>query len=513
MTRTSATHPLQIAEIEAGSHGGTIGVTFCPGKKDPHGMSGAWARDLDVDLDAIAAWNACALVTLVEERELELLAVTGLGRQVASRHMDWFHLPVRDVSVPGEAFERAWDGVGAHLRARLRSGGKVLVHCRGGLGRAGTIAARLLVELGEEPARAIERVRTARPGAIETREQEHHVLECRAIAEPRPEVTEAAFGDRAAGALLGLAIGDAVGTTLEFEGRDDKAPPQADMVGGGPFGLAPGEWTDDTAMALALADSLLARGALDEADLLDRFVKWWKEGEYSCTGSCFDIGVTTRGSLRRWTDTGERHPGPTAPDTAGNGSLMRLAPVAVRYWNDPAARRDAAARQSMATHGAAEAVDACVLYADLLAEAIAGLPRSHVLAPRRVDLAPEISRVAGGSWTSKDRTRVRGSGYVVHSLEAALWCVARSSDFRGAVLLAANLREDADTTAAITGQLAGALCGASGIPEEWRRRVAWGPRIEHTAGRLFAAAGSLGGPGRRPGRRSPRRPLPQEGRS
>lgn len=490
MTRTSATHPLQIAEIGAGSHGGMIGVTFCPGKKDPHGMSGAWDRDLDIDLDAIAAWNACALVTLVEEHELALLAVTGLGQKVTSRHMDWFHLPVRDVSVPGEAFERAWDEVGADLRARLRSGGKVLVHCRGGLGRAGMVAARLLIELGEEPARAIERVRAARPGAIETREQERHVHGCRAMAEPCSGLTKSAIMDRAAGALLGLAVGDAVGTTLEFSPRDDKATAQTDMVGGGPFGLAPGEWTDDTAMALALADSLLAEGGLDEADLLDRFVRWWKEGEYSCTGNCFDIGITTSGSLRRWIETGERHSGPTAPNTAGNGSLMRLAPVAIRYWNDPAGRRDAAARQSMTTHGAAEAVDACILYADLIAEAIAGLPRSQVLAPRKVELAREVSRIAGGSWRTKDRMQIRGSGYVVDALEAAIWCVARSSDFRGAVLLAANLREDADTTAAIAGQLAGALCGASTIPDEWRRRVAWGPRIEETAGRLFAAAGA-----------------------
>ena len=149
MTRTSAAHPLQIAEIGAGPHGGTIGVTFCPGKKDPHGMSGAWDRDLDVDLDAIAAWNACALVTLVEEHELELLAVTELGQKVMSRHMDWYHLPVRDVSIPDEAFERLWERVGAELRVRLRCGAKVLVHCRGGLGRPLSLSATLRLVTSE----------------------------------------------------------------------------------------------------------------------------------------------------------------------------------------------------------------------------------------------------------------------------------------------------------------------------------------------------------------------------
>src|SRR5690606_31822074 len=139
----------------------------------------------------------------------------------------------------------------------------------------------------------------------------------------------------------------------------DSRPPLTDMVGGGPFGLAPGQWTDDTAMALALADSLLQCGALDEQDLLRRFLAWHERGEYSCTGTCFDIGITTREALARFRRTGADHPGPTDPRTAGNGSLMRLAPVALRFRHDRAALRDAAARQSRTTHGAAEAVDAC----------------------------------------------------------------------------------------------------------------------------------------------------------
>jgi ADP-ribosyl-[dinitrogen reductase] hydrolase len=241
-------------------------------------------------------------------------------------------------------------------------------------------------------------------------------------------------------------------------------------------------------MALALADSLIADPRLDEADLAARFVRWWREGEYSCTGTCFDIGITVREALARWERSGNPIAGSTAPDTAGNGSLMRLAPVAVRHWNGRATLRDVAARQSRVTHATAEAVDACVVYAEILADAIEGRSRSEVLAPRGVAAAPSIAAIAAGSWRGKARGKISGSGYVVHSLEAALWSVGRTADYREAVLTAANLGQDADTTAAIAGQLAGALYGVSGIPEAWRARVAWGERIEAVAGKLVDEA-------------------------
>src|SRR5207244_397889 len=160
-----------------------------------------------------------------------------------------------------------------------------------------------------------------------------HVLGVRPIAERRPATDEAAIRDRAVGALLGLAMGDAVGTTLEFRRRDSYEP-LTDMIGGGPFGLKAGQWTDDTAMALALAESLAGREDLDEQDLMARFVAWWRKGEYSCTGTCFDIGGTTAAALSRWERTHEAHCGSTDPNSAGNGSLMRLAPVAIRFWRD-----------------------------------------------------------------------------------------------------------------------------------------------------------------------------------
>ncbi len=471
--RTSHSHPLHIAAVR-------------PGKTQPDAATGAWDRQLDVDLDAIAAWGAVAVVSLTEAQELQVLGVAELGAEVRARHMDWLHLPIADVSVPDASFERLWAHAGEGLRSRLRAGFDIVVHCKGGLGRAGLVAARLMVEHGLPAAEAVAAVRQVRPGAIETQAQLAFVLGGQPVAEAIPATTEAAIRDRARGALLGLAVGDAVGTTLEFKPRDSYAP-LLDMIDGGPFRLQPGQWTDDTSMALAQADSLELDKTLDAGDLMQRFVEWHDHGRYSCTGRCFDIGITTRQALARWTATGNPMAGATDPQTAGNGSLMRLAPVALRHFRNRAVLRDVAARQSRTTHAAPEAVDACVAFAEVLADAIEGAAQSEVLRARS-GFAGAIDAIMAGSWRGRPRAEVRSSGYVAHALEAALWSVGASGAFREAVLRAANLGDDADTTAAIAGQLSGALQGASGIPEEWRTRLAWADRITASADALVTKA-------------------------
>lgn len=485
--RTSQTHPLQIADVEVGPGWGHLGVMFCPGKIQPDAATGAWRRDLALDLNVITRWGATAVVTLIDNGEMERLGVADLGAQIEGCGIAWYHLPIRNVSVPGPAFEYQWRRAGEQLRDRLRAGFNVLVHCNGSFGRAGVVAARLLVELGWAPGEAMAQVRRVRPGTIGTTAQERHVQAQGLVPEPLPGKIFEDMHDRAVGALLGLAVGDAVGTTLEFSARDSK-PPLTDMIGGGPFRLKAGEWTDDTAMALALADSLETCDGLDEADLMRRLVRWHEDGAYSCTGTCFDIGATTRAALTRWKRSGDPVAGSTDPASAGNGSLMRLAPVAIRFFHDAKRRRDAAERQSRVTHAAPQAVAACAAFADIVAAAIDGCPRSELLAGRPREGCEVIDAILQGSWRGKRRAAVRASGYVAHSLEAALWCVGRTTSFADAVLLAANLGEDADTTAAITGQLAGAIYGVSAIPLEWRARVALGSRIEAMAGRLYAAA-------------------------
>ncbi len=253
--RTSAPSPLRIASVTPGECHGRIGITLCPGKTDPDGMSRHHARNLEADLDAIAHWGATAVVSLITDEEFDGLSVRDLPEAVRDRHMEWLHAPIPDGCPPGRDFEDEWTSAGEPMRDRLRLGFDVLVHCRGGLGRAGTVAARLLVELGASPDEAISRVRDAQsPHAIQTAAQEAHVAQCSIRAPSVPSRTAAGIRDRALGAFLGLAIGDAVGTTLEFCRRDAQ-PRLEDMTGGGVFKLPLGAWTDDTSMALALADS------------------------------------------------------------------------------------------------------------------------------------------------------------------------------------------------------------------------------------------------------------------
>ncbi len=174
--RTSLTDPLRIDEIKTGRAGGRIGLTFCPGKCGDSLSGSDWKRDLELDLDVVARWRADAVVTLIEAHEFKLLGVIGLGDQIRARGMEWHHLPITDAAPPDARFEQGWQTSGPRLRGLLLQGGRVLIHCRGGLGRAGTVAARLLVELGLQAGQAGARVRLARPGAIETPEQLSYVL-------------------------------------------------------------------------------------------------------------------------------------------------------------------------------------------------------------------------------------------------------------------------------------------------------------------------------------------------
>ena len=287
------------------------------------------------------------------------------------------------------------------------------------------------------------------------------------------------------GCLLGLACGDAVGTTVEFSPRGS-FPRVTDMLGGGPFGLVPGEWTDDTSMALCLATSLVHCHGTDLRDQISRYVNWWQVGYLSSTGECFDIGITVRSALQRFLDTHDPRAGSSDPQSAGNGSLMRLAPVAMWFAPDLDAVRANARLSSLTTHAAAEALDCCELYAELLARALAGAPRDALLrAPAPANASARVREIAGGGYLDKPADQVRGSGYCVDSLEAALWCFATTQTFEEAVLAAANLGDDADTTAAIVGQLAGAHYGVDAIPPHWLVRLAMRDHIDALARALF----------------------------
>ncbi|MEO1996681.1 MAG: ADP-ribosylglycohydrolase family protein [Planctomycetaceae bacterium] len=285
--------------------------------------------------------------------------------------------------------------------------------------------------------------------------------------------------DRRRGCLLGLAIGDALGAAVEFK-PPGTFTPVTTYRGDGPHGLHPGEWTDDTSMALALADSITHSG-WDLNDQAGRYLAWRNAGTYSVNGTCFDIGMTTNAALKKFADNGDAlNSGDRSERASGNGSIMRLAPVPICYagWLETDLERLSryAAESSITTHASPQCLSACRYFALVLAGLINGVSRDDVLAPdwhplrelRQIEpLHSEVEAVANGSFRNLIPPAIQGSGYVVKSLEAALWAVHDARDFREAVLRAVNLGDDADTTGAVCGQLAGACWGESGIPGDW----------------------------------------------
>lgn len=274
--------------------------------------------------------------------------------------------------------------------------------------------------------------------------------------------------DRFRGSLLGLAVGDAIGTTVEFRPRGSFEP-LTDMIGGGPFDLRPGQWTDDTSMALCLATSLVECHGFDARDQMKRYCKWADTGYLSSTGRCFDIGLTVASALRRFRQTGDPYAGSNDPHSAGNGCIMRLAPIPMFFFPDVDAAERFAAESSRTTHGAAECLDACRLLARIICRALSVKPKDEVALEDSKTFAgsEKIVAIARGAYREKSREDIRGSGYVVDSLEAAMWCFVHTDTFKDAILMAANLGDDADTTAAVCGQVAGAYYGARQIPAAW----------------------------------------------
>ena len=412
--------------------------------------------------------------------------------------------PIADLSVP-----RSPDEMTAILDAiddAVGAGRTVYLHCWGGVGRTGTVVGCWLVRhrrTGDEALRqlaewwqGVQKVHR-QPRSPETAEQFRYVREWTEPSREESPMGEISTQDRFRGCLLGLAAGDALGTTLEFK-KPGTFEPIDDMVGGGPFNLQPGQWTDDTSMALCLATSLIEQEGFDPTDQMQRYVRWWQKGYLSSTGRCFDIGTTVRGALSRFERDGDPHAGSTDPNSAGNGSLMRLAPVPMYFASDAAEAIRMAADSSRTTHGAQEAVDACRYFAGLLFGALDGVDKEPLLSPgfcpvvglwEREPLAEKIGHIADGSFKDREPPVIKGSGYVVRSLEAALWAFHRSRDFREGALLAANLGDDADTTAAIYGQLAGAYYGADGIPAKWRERLTMEAEITALADSLHEHAG------------------------
>lgn len=289
-------------------------------------------------------------------------------------------------------------------------------------------------------------------------------------------MTDITIQHRKRGAFWGLATGDALGAPLEFYPRD-VLPKVVDMIAGGKFKLPAGTWTDDTSMALCLGHSLIYAPNLDPTDLLNRFWDWASNNEYCSQDKAFGFGQNTLRTLMKFYQTGQLKADSTGKRSDGNGSLMRLAPVAITHHDNIKEARRIARRQSFATHASIKGADCCELLSMLLCQLFSG--RSLLEAIQQIQSHDvvhswdaEVQNIANQNWIGKTRDDISSRGYVIHTLEAALWCVHHTKSFEDALILAVNLGDDADTVGAVTGQIAGALYGMDAIPKRWMDALA-----------------------------------------
>ena len=294
------------------------------------------------------------------------------------------------------------------------------------------------------------------------------------------------FLSRARGALVGLAVGDALGTTNEFQPAGSFEP-ISDMVGGGVFRLEPGQWTDDTSMALCLADSLLALNRYDSYDVMERYDRWRKDGYRSSTGTCFDIGNQVMRSLWDFHENPRIPKGAPRSTSAGNGAIMRLAPVVIAGFEEREIREIVvtAGLSARETHYSVEAEAATEVFAALLVGALLGWAPEHIINVGWASTGPAFDEMAArvisddpaerASWESET------SGYIVHGLRLAVHGLLDFPSFKDATLAIANLGGDADTNCAIYGQLGGAFYGIEAIPASWRSTLYQGEEIDALA--------------------------------
>lgn len=508
---TSFNRPLRVAQVHAGPALGRVGVTLCPGKWQAVSVSGVWQRDLAADLDALHDWGAAAVVTLMPLDELQAVQSDGIGAACEARGMEWHHLPIRDVDVPDAAFETAWRYAGLRLRAHLRAGRNVLVHCRGGLGRSGTIAARLLAELGWDAQTAIRAVRAQRPGAIETRAQEAHVLDTQAVAADESRAA------RTLGCMLGGAVGDAFGYAIEFDRWN------AICRQHGPRGLREpvlrhGKLvvSDDTqmtlftleAMALTLPGQLPALFAETlarplQAACRQAYLRWGTTQGVNLTNKDADKATLHLSPAMRQS----RAPGNTClsavragatgtvmspiNQSKGCGAVMRTAPIGLIDKLSPELVMALGDAAGALTHGhidgwlpggalsamvrlmaqGEEIVPAACHTLRLLAEH----PHPDGRAVRHsgtVRLLGAALELLGTRPTRTEIFRQLGEGWTGdEALAIGVYAAGAADSFEDAVRLAANHDGDSDSTASIAGQLYGARHGILAVPHAWVRRL------------------------------------------
>jgi ADP-ribosylglycohydrolase/protein-tyrosine phosphatase len=497
--RTSLTDPLQIAEVRLPT-GATVGMTLCPGKRQAHAASGSWARDLELDLKVIKDWGAVAVVTAMEEAELRRFGVSDLGKRAEALDFEWHHLPMPDGDIPADSFETLWTYSGHRPREHLRAGRKILVHCRGGLGRTGTIASRLLIELGSKPEKAISDVRKARPGAIETAAQERYVRECTPLAS-----NEVRFG-RLLGCLFGGAVGDAFGYEVEFDKLDairwrfSSRGIQEPVLHNGKLIVS-----DDTQMTLFTLEGMLrtttrkkpSERALNE-EVRRAYLDWletqgqsapdWKPaGNLHARPALRHRRAPGNTCLTALSQGGRGTPSKPINDSKGCGAVMRVAPLA--WLPDATAEQlfHAAAFAGALTHGHPSGFLSGAALAAILHGVIRGedlktssmhaldLLRDRENENRRREVREKVEQALelADSQLSKDQAiELIGQGWVgEEALGIGLYAALKGGSFMDTIACATNHSGDSDSTASIAGQIYGAMFGIAAIPNRLGRKL------------------------------------------
>lgn len=485
MVRTSITHPLRIDDLPLGN--GRLGITFCPGKKGDSVFGGAWDRDLDLDMEAIKGWGANAVLSLIEDHEFEMLGVPELGEAVKARGIDWLHFPIRDLDTPTDNAMDTWAALSAELHGVLERGGRVLVHCRGGLGRAGMIATLLLTERGWSASQAISDVRAVRPGAIETAEQEGWVTH-RARHYGLP-------GIRLHSSLLGGALGDSLGAEIEFLSLDAIRRLYPDgLTDLPPHDGLRGAITDDTQMTIFTAEGLIRahiraalRGICHPPSVVHHALLRW----YRTQGGTPRIETDTVGLItdrRLWA---RRAPGLTclsalaeSPSLSavaknaskGCGTIMRVAPVALMVPRDQV--RSIAIDTSALTHGHPTGQLAAAAWAEMLADVATGANLEETAAT----IAGQYERLENGHETARairkaldaprdgspETVEVLGRGWTAEeALSIALYAALAGKSFHEGLQIAVMHGGDSDSTGAIAGNMLGLVDPAAALHHRW----------------------------------------------
>jgi len=312
------------------------------------------------------------------------------------------------------------------------------------------------------------------------------------------------------GCLVGLAVGDAYGTTYEFKDRrqmpsENELPDE--IVGGGPFKLNPGDWTDDTSMAICLAESVVESG-WNPRDQMKRYINWWQQGYNSVTGECFDIGGSTRKALG-WFNMTEGREYVKDKQAAGNGVLMRLGAIPMILHGNFHAVIASCAEESRMTHPSSQSIECSMLMGAIIDRILSGerdkmkiakfdelLSESereyydHMFKKYDCNKNDKIESIKRAEYSGVDlgadgvsANRITGSGYCVSTLEAAMWAFVSTDSFKEGLKKVVALGEDTDTTGAVYGQIAGAYYGLDQIP--WRDKITWSEKIHNLAEKLY----------------------------